>query len=96
MPGVQLSLGECCLPEAEGITYLRIGARGRLVGMMDLEKVFEQLFLMERRPEEASDEELVGMARRFNYIPARASIEAEYAEALRQAYMAYWAKRELR
>lgn len=94
MGGRPLSQGECCLPAAEGITYLRVGAGRRVVGMMGLERVFEQLHLMGRRPEEVTDEELIGMARRSNYIPTRASIEAEYAEALRRAYAAYWARRE--
>jgi len=78
---VPLASGECCLPNADGVTYLRLGSRERIVGMIGLDRVFEQLYLMGRRPEETTDAELVDMARRFNYIPARSTIEAEYAQA---------------
>jgi hypothetical protein len=50
--------------------------------MMNLDAVFKQLFAMNRRPEEATDAELLGMARRFNYIPDRPGIVADYAAAL--------------
>jgi hypothetical protein len=62
---------------------------------MGLDKVFDQLFLQKRNPEETSDEELVGMVRKFkNYIPDQPSIEAEYGEALRKAYAAFRARKE--
>ena len=60
------------------------------VGMMNLDAVFKQLFSIGRRPEEATDADLLGMARRFNYIPDRANLEADYAAALRQAYAAFY------
>jgi hypothetical protein len=49
---------------------------------------------MGRRPEEASDTELVGMSRQFNYIPEKPAIEAEYAVALRRAYGAFYIREE--
>jgi hypothetical protein len=82
--------GSCCLPSVDGITYLRVGPKGDPIGMQRLGIVFKQLLSMERRPEDASDEELVGMARKFNYIPYNSAIEAEYAEALRKAYAALY------
>lgn len=82
----------CCLPNLDGVTYLQIGPRGHVVGMMGLEKVFEQLWAMGRRPEEASDAELVGMARQFNYVPNRESVETDYATALRRSYTAFYAR----
>jgi len=51
---------------------------------------------MNRRPEEATDAELLGMARRFNYIPDRPGIVADYAAALRRAYDAFYARQEHR
>ncbi|GAB4482073.1 MAG: hypothetical protein Kow0088_24790 [Anaerolineales bacterium] len=86
--------GDCCLPRSDGITYLKIGEQGITVGMQGLEVVFQQLALLNRQPEEASDEELIGMARRYNYIPRRATIEHDYAQALRQAYAAYLARQK--
>lgn len=86
--------GACCLPKANGINYLKLGSDGITVGVSGLDKVFQQLFAMGRRPEDATDAELVGMARKFNWIPDQASIEADYAIALRQSYTAFFARRE--
>jgi hypothetical protein len=36
------------------------------------------------------------MARRFNYIPDRPNVAADYAAALRQAYAAFCARQERR
>ena len=49
---------------------------------------------MGRRPEDATGEELVGMARKFNWITEKESIEADYAIALRQAYAAFFDRQE--
>jgi hypothetical protein len=84
--------GSCCLPAADGITYLRVGPKGDPVGIQRLASVFNQLLSMERSPEEASNEELIGMVRKFNYIPYNAAVEAEYAEALRKAYTSFCAQ----
>ena len=86
--------GACCLPNANGLTYLKIGLKGNITGMQNLEVVFQQLYLLGRRPQEASDEELVGMARKFNYIPRKAEIETDYAVALRKAYTSYFTWQE--
>jgi len=68
----------CCLPKVDGVTHLQIGPRRVTIGMEGLEKVFERLDRMERRPEDASDDELVAMARNFNYIPDRPGVQAEF------------------
>lgn len=94
MDGKPFGNGACCLPNADGVTYLQVGPRRVTIGMRGLEQVFEQLFLMGRRPEEASDAELVSMARDFNYIPNRPGAEAEYSEALRRAYTTFCARKE--
>jgi hypothetical protein len=88
--------GACCLPNGEGLTYLKVGPRGVTVGMMNLDAGFKQLLAMGRRPEEATDAELLGMARRFNYIPDRSGVEADYAAALRRAYAAFCTRQERR
>lgn len=94
MPTPPAGSGECCLPNAEGITFLKIGDQCVPVGMLGLDQVFQQLVMMERRPEDTADTELVGMARKFNYIPGRESVEADYASALRQAYALYCERQE--
>lgn len=86
--------GACCLPSAKGLTYLKVGPERHAVGMMNLETVFQQLFGMGRQPDEATNEELVGMARKFNYISRKPSIETDYAIALRQAYAAFCKSQE--
>ena len=86
--------GVCCLPNGEGLTYLKVGPRGVTIGMMNLDTAFKQLFAMGHRSEEVTDPELLGMARRFNYIPNGFNIEANYAVALRRAYAAFCARQE--
>jgi hypothetical protein len=49
---------------------------------------------MGRKPDEISDEELIGMARRYNYISRNAEVEADYAAAFRKAYAGYFARQE--
>ncbi|HSF80285.1 MAG TPA: hypothetical protein VLA49_03570 [Anaerolineales bacterium] len=86
--------GACCLPNVAGITYIQIGPQGHTVGMMGLDTVVQQLYAMGRRPEDATDEELVGMARKFNWIAKNSSLEADYAAALRQVYAAFFNRQE--
>jgi len=86
--------GDCCLPNVDGITYIKLESQGLSVGMSGLDKVFQQLLAMGRRPEVVTDAELVGMARKFNWIPDGASIEADYAVALRQAYAVFYDRQE--
>jgi hypothetical protein len=88
--------GACCLPNGAGLTYLRVGPRGVTIGMLNLDAVFKQLFALGHRPEETTDAELLGMARRFNYIPDRPNVAADYAAALRPAYAAFCARQERR
>jgi hypothetical protein len=89
-----LGSGACCPPRMEGITYLEIGPRKIRVGLRGLEAVFQQLYALGRRPEEATDAELVGMARKSNYIPERAATQADYAVTLRAAYARFYARQE--
>jgi hypothetical protein len=77
----------------QGITYLKLGLEGATVGMSGLEIVFEQLATVGRRPEEAGDEELLGMARASNWISSNPDVEAKYVCALCEAYAAFLARR---
>ncbi len=86
--------GACCPPSAKGVTYVKVGAGRDAVGMVGLDDVFKQLAALGRQPQETSDEELVGMARRSNWIPSGAVVEAEYANALRGAYEDFLARQK--
>jgi hypothetical protein len=88
--------GACCPPNGDGLTYLKVGPRGVTIGMMNLDAAFKQLFARGHRSEDVTDPELLGMARRFNYIPNQPNIAADYAAALRQAYAAFCARQEHR
>ena len=81
-----------CLPNVDGVTYLKVGPHGITIGMMNLDAVFKQLLTLGRRPEETTDEEVLSLARRFNYIPAGPDVTADYAVALRRAYTAFCAR----
>lgn len=94
MSGNSFGKGACCLPAVDGLTYLKIGARQITVGIQGLDTVFQQLYAMGRRPEEASDEELIAMARRHNYIRSNPEVEADYAAAFRKAYAAFYVRQE--
>ena len=88
--------GACCPKSDDSVTRLRL-REGHTVGMMGLNTVFEQLLAMGRKPEEASDAELLGMARaQRNYITSKPDIEALYAAALRREYAAFCARRAKR
>lgn len=84
--------GSCCLPAAEGLTYLRIGSRQVTVGLFGLETIFEQLYLMGRTPDATTDEEFLGMVRKRNYISRNPGTESNYATAIRNAYLAYYTR----
>ncbi|MCJ7662547.1 MAG: hypothetical protein MUO67_25665 [Anaerolineales bacterium] len=80
----------CCLQSADGLTYIKIGPHQNIVGMMHLEEVFQQLYALDRQPNEVRAEELIGMVRKFNYIAHKPAIEADYAVVLRQAYAVFF------
>lgn len=88
-----MMMGACCAKSDDSITQLRLD-EGRTVGIMGLNAVFEQLWAMGRKPDEATDEELVGMVRaQKNYIMSKADVEAKYAAALRREYAAFYARK---
>lgn len=86
--------GTCCLPSVDGVTYLKIGARQITVGVLGLDTIFQQLYAMERKPEETPDKELIGIVRKRNYISRNPEIESDYAAALRKAYAAFYTRQE--
>ena len=93
MSKIPFGKGTCCPPSVEGVTYLKVGSQQRSVGMMGLETVFQQLYVLEREPDTVTETELLSMARKSNYIPEGTTIEAEYAVALREAYARFCNRR---
>ena len=64
--------------------------------MRGLDHVFQQLVAMGRCPDDATDTELIGMARKSNYIPWREETEVDYASALRRVYDAFFSRQKSR
>ncbi len=94
MSDINTSKGGCCPQRVEDVTHLKIGERGIVVGMMGLGVVFRQLYEFGHHPDEVTDEELVKLARQFNYIRRDPAVEADYAAALRQAYTTFYQRQE--
>jgi hypothetical protein len=93
MSSQPLMTGACCPKSNDSATQLRL-EEGHTVGLMGLGTVFEQLLMMGRKPDQATDAELLAMVRaRKNYISPQPSIEAKYAAALRREYAAFHARK---
>jgi hypothetical protein len=93
MSSQPMMTGACCPKSDDSVTQLRL-REGHSVGVMGLTTAFEQLWAMGRKPEEATDAELLGMARaQRNYITPKSDIEALYAAALRREYASFCARR---
>jgi hypothetical protein len=94
MSGTPAREGSCCPQRDDQVTLLKIGERGVVVGLMGLDLIFQRLVALARLPDETTDAELVGMARRFNYIPHQAATAANYAAALRDAYGRFYGRQK--
>ncbi len=93
MSSQPMMTGACC-PKSDGSVTQLFLREGHSVGIMGLNMVFEQLLAMGCRPEEATDAELLGMARaQRNYITPKRDVEALYAAALRREYASFCARR---
>jgi hypothetical protein len=58
--------------------------------MQKLDEIFQELMDSNYTPDEVMDDQLVSMARRFNYIARNPSTEADYAQALRRSFRAFY------
>jgi hypothetical protein len=96
MTSQPMMAGACCPKSDDSVTQVCL-SEGHAVGIMGLKAAFEQLLVMGRAPDQATDEELLGMVRaQKNYIPPKSGIEATYAAALRREYVAFCARRPKR
>jgi len=93
MSSQPMMTGACCPKSDDSVTQLRL-REGRSVGILGLNAALEQLWALGRKPEEATDAELLGMVRaQRNYITSKPDIEALYAAALRREYASFYARR---
>jgi len=65
---------------------------GRLVGLVGLTQIFEQLYALGRAPDASVQDELVKMVAAKNYVPPKA--EEVYRAALVRAYAKFCAKKK--
>ncbi len=87
--GMGKKLG-CCCGEQEPVVQIGIGDES--IGLVGLNKIFEQLRLLGRPPDPTVEEELLEMVAAKNYIPK--SCEDEYRFALRREYAKYYAAKQ--
>ncbi len=60
-------IGSCCSGDAE-VTSVPLDERGISVGIVGLKQIFEQLYVMGRKPEGEVAEELLSMVKMRNYV----------------------------
>lgn len=82
----------CCGGGGSEITRITLGEKGYTVGIVALERIFEQMYVMGRRPTTDLGDELLAMVKTRNYVPS--SAEEEYKTALLQEYAAFRVSRE--
>ncbi len=80
----------CSCGENEPIEQIGIGDDS--IGLVGLSRIFEQLRVLGRSPDESVENELLLMVGARNYIPQ--SAEDEYRFALRREYAKYCAKKQ--
>ncbi len=79
----------CC--GGQGARVREIEVKGFTVGVLGLDSILEQLYLMGRRPEDSVGDELLAMVETRNYVPKGA--EEEYKQALLREYASFCTQR---
>ncbi len=80
----------CCSGPRDEVVQVDLFGDGRIVGLIALNQIFEQLFALGRAPDASAKDELVKMVAAKNYVPPKA--EAEYAAGLLREYAKFCAK----
>lgn len=83
----------CCGGGDGKVTRITVGDRGYTVGIVGLGQVFEQLYVMGRKPTADIGDELLAVVKTRNYVPS--SAEERYKIALLREYAAFCASREV-
>lgn len=85
---------QCCGGQREEIVQVDLFGDGRIVGLVALNQIFEQLYVLGRAPDASVQQELLKMVAAKNYIPPKA--EAEYAVGLLREYARFCAQKNAR
>lgn len=80
----------CRCGEQEPVVQIGIGDDS--IGLVGLNRIFEQLRALGRPPDESVEDELLKMVAAKNYVPARA--EEEYRLALRREYAKFYSRKK--
>ena len=83
---------QCSCRQSDEIVQLLLG--DEIIGLVGLNQIFEQLYILGRAPDESVKEELLKMVAARNYIPRKA--EAEYATGLLREYRKFCAQKNAR
>lgn len=81
----------CCSEPRDEIVQVDLFGDGRFIGLVALNQIFEQLFVMGRAPDVSVQDELLEMVAAKNYVPPR--FEREYAAGLLREYAKFYAKK---
>lgn len=75
----------CCGGERQDVVQIGIG--DDTIGLIALNQIFEQLYILGRPPDTSVEDELLEMVAAKNYVPRKA--EDEYRVALLREYARY-------
>lgn len=81
----------CCSGPRDEIVQVDLFGDGRIVGLVALNQIFEQLYALGRAPDDAVKDELVKMVAAKNYVPPK--LEREYATGLLREYAKFCDKK---
>ncbi len=83
---------QCSCRQSDEIVQIMLGEE--TIGLVALNQIFEQVYLLGRAPDESVKDELLKMVAARNYIPRKA--EAEYATGLLREYKKFCAQKNAR
>lgn len=82
---------QCGCRQSDEIVQLLLG--DETIGLIGLNQIFEQLYILGRVPDASIQDELLKMVAAMNYVPPKA--EAEYATALLHEYRKFCARKSM-
>lgn len=83
---------QCCGGSPEQVVQVDIYGDGRVIGLVALNQIFEQLDTLGRAPDASVQDELLKMVAAKNYVPPKA--ENDYSVALVREYAKFCAKKK--
>lgn len=82
---------QCCGGPRDEIVQVDLFGDGRLIGLVALNQIFEQRYLLGHASDASVADDLVKMVAARNYVPPK--LEAEYARGLLREYAKFCAKK---